>query len=64
MIIAFYSSALSYNDKTGYLEINEINDKYFIEMMFHYAKVETYIEKRFTEGSSFFHFDDFRKYRL
>lgn len=41
----FYSSALSYNDKTGYLEINEINDKYFIEMMFHYAKVETYIEK-------------------
>ena len=23
----------------------EINDKYFIEMMFHYAKVETYIEK-------------------
>ena len=36
----FYSSALSYNDKTGYLEINEINDKYFIEMMFHYAKVE------------------------
>lgn len=41
----FYSSELSYNDKTGYLEINEINDKYFIEMMFHYAKVETYIEK-------------------
>lgn len=41
----FYSSALSYNDKTGYLEINEINDKYFIEMMFHYAKIETYIEK-------------------
>ena len=41
----FYSSALSYNDKTGYLEINVINDKYFIEMMFHYAKVETYIEK-------------------
>lgn len=41
----FYSSTLSYNDKTGYLEINEINDKYFIEMMFHYAKVETYIEK-------------------
>lgn len=41
----FYSSALSYNDKTGYLEINEINDKYFIEMMFHYAKVEAYIEK-------------------
>ena len=37
---AYYSKALNYNDKFGYLEINQINDKYLIEFMYNYAKIE------------------------
>ena len=41
----FYSKSLSYNDKNGYLEITELNDKYFIEMMYNYSKIEAYVKK-------------------
>ncbi|MFA5602359.1 MAG: hypothetical protein WDA21_01315 [Bacilli bacterium] len=42
---AYYSKMLEFNDKKGYIEINKINDKYFIEMMFNYAKIESYVNK-------------------
>lgn len=42
---SFYSKELSYNGKTGYIEITEENDKYFIEMMYNYSKIEAYVEK-------------------
>lgn len=41
----FYSQSLNYNDKNGYIEINEINNKYFIEIMYNYSKVEVYVKK-------------------
>ena len=34
----YYSRSLDYNGNKGYLEINVVNDKYFIEMMYHYQK--------------------------
>ncbi len=42
---AFYSKQLNHNNEEGYMEINEINNRYFIEIMYNYAKVETYINK-------------------
>ena len=42
---AFISKKLIYNGKEGYLEVNQQDDKYYIEMMFNYAKVEGYADK-------------------
>ena len=41
----YYSRSLDYNGNKGYLEINVVNNKYFIEMMYHYAKIEAYVTK-------------------
>lgn len=38
-----YSNKLEYNDKTGYINIEEIDGKYFIQFMFNYAKMEAYV---------------------
>lgn len=43
---AYYSRKLNYNKKTGYIEINEVNNKYFIECVFNYSKIEVYVEKK------------------
>lgn len=40
---AYYSKILNYGNKQGYIEINKINDKYLIEIMYNYAKVETLV---------------------
>lgn len=44
---AYYSSKLNYNKKTGYIEINEEDDYYFVEMVFNYSKMEAYIPKEY-----------------
>ncbi len=45
--ISYFSKAISFEDKYGYLEINELdNDKYFIEIMYNYAKIEVIVEYR------------------
>lgn len=38
---AYFSKQLN----GGYVEINKIKDNYFIEMMYNYAKIETYVSK-------------------
>lgn len=44
---AFVSKQISYEDKYGYLEINELeNEKYFIEIMYNYAKIEVIVKKK------------------
>lgn len=44
--VSFYSKAISFEDKYGYLEINEIdNGKYFIEIMYNYAKIEVIVDE-------------------
>lgn len=42
---AYYSKQLNYNTKTGYIEIHEEDDRYFVEVMYHYAKIESYTTK-------------------
>lgn len=43
---AYFSRKLEYRKKYGYLEINEDNGKYYIEMMYNYAKIEAYVNKK------------------
>ena len=40
-----YSQRLDYNNKTGYVQIDEIDDKYFIQFVYNYAKMEAYVDK-------------------
>ena len=42
---SFYSKKIESNKKNGYLEINELNDKYFIEYVYNYSKIEGYVKK-------------------
>ena len=38
---------INYQDKYGYLEINQLDEeKYFIEIMYNYAKIEVIVKKR------------------
>jgi len=41
----FYSSNLAYKDKFGYIDVSKIGDKYFLEIMYNYAKIESYVEE-------------------
>lgn len=42
----YYSKIISYKDKFGYLEINLTEkEKYLIEIMYNYAKIEVIVEK-------------------
>lgn len=42
---AYFSKAINFQDKYGYLEINELkNGKYFIEIMYNYAKIEVIVK--------------------
>ena len=40
-----YSKRLDYNKKTGYIQIDEIDDKYHIQFVFNYAKMEAYVSE-------------------
>ena len=42
---AYFSRAFITDDGFGYLEINEIDDKFFIEAMFNYTKIEVFVHK-------------------
>jgi len=42
---AYYSRLIDINDKKGYLEINKTdNDKYYIEFMYNYSKIEAIVD--------------------
>ena len=44
---AYVSMQINYQDKYGYLEINQLDEeKYFIEIMYNYAKIEVIVKKR------------------
>lgn len=44
---AYVSMQINYQDKYGYLEINELNNgKYFIEIMYNYAKIEVIVKEK------------------
>ena len=41
----YLSKKLKYNKKNGYIKIEEINSKYFIQYVFNYVKIEAYVSK-------------------
>ena len=41
----FYSKKFSFNNKSGYIDVYEKNDDYFVVLMYNYAKIETYVKK-------------------
>ncbi|MDD2625746.1 MAG: hypothetical protein PHR55_03205 [Bacilli bacterium] len=41
----YYSKKLDYKDKQGYIEISKLNDSYFIQIMYNYAKIEVYVKE-------------------
>ena len=43
---SYYSKKLNFNKKTGYLQIDKIDSKYFIQYVFNYAKIEAYVDKK------------------
>lgn len=42
---AYYSRLIDINNKLGYLEINKYNNKFLIEFMYNYAKIEALVEE-------------------
>ena len=43
---AYFSNKINFEDKFGYIEINkQKNNKYFIEIMYNYAKIEVMVDK-------------------
>ncbi len=40
-----YSNKLNYNGKSGYINIEKIDDKYYVQFMFNYAKMEAYVSE-------------------
>ena len=43
---AYYYRQISNNDKTGYIKIQKKeNDKYYIKIVYNYAKIESFVEK-------------------
>ena len=44
--VSYISMPISYQDKFGYLQVNKlVNGKYFIELMYNYAKIEVIVNK-------------------
>ena len=41
-----YSKKLDYNKKTGYIQIDKVEGKYFIQFVFNYAKMEAYVSEK------------------
>ena len=41
-----YSKRLNYNNKTGYIQIDKRGSKYFIQFVYHYAKMESYVDEK------------------
>lgn len=41
---SYLSKVINYQDKDGYLEVNLQNDKYLIEIMYNYAKIELIVD--------------------
>ena len=39
----YYSEKLDYSEKNGYIQIEEVDSKYFIQFVFNYVKLEAYV---------------------
>ncbi|HIU39871.1 MAG TPA: hypothetical protein IAB68_01035 [Candidatus Aphodocola excrementigallinarum] len=43
---AYYSSNLKYKNKTGYVEITKNKNNLYVQMVYNYAKIETYVDEK------------------
>ncbi len=43
---SYYSDKLDYRHKTGYIQIDQVEAKYFIQFVFHYVKMEAYVSSK------------------
>lgn len=43
---SYYSDKLDYGNKNGYIQVDESEGKYFIQFVYNYVKIETYVSKR------------------
>lgn len=43
---SYYSEKLDYNNKTGYIQIDKVDNKYFIQFVYNYAKMEAYVSEK------------------
>lgn len=43
----FYSKNLNYKNNEGYIDVSIVDDKYFLEVMYNYAKIEAYVESEY-----------------
>ena len=41
----YLSEKIKYNKKNGYIQIEEIDNKYFVQYVFNYVKIEAYVKK-------------------
>lgn len=41
-----YSKKLNYNNKTGYIQIDKSKDRYYVQFVFNYAKMEAIVSSR------------------
>lgn len=41
-----YSKRLDYNGKSGYVQIEEVGSKYFVQFVYNYAKIEACVDKK------------------
>ena len=42
----YFSKKIGNNKKNGYLQIDEVDSKYFIQFVYNYAKMEAYVDKK------------------
>lgn len=42
---SYYSKKLDYRKKTGFIEVNEVDGKYYIEYVFNYGRIQALIDK-------------------
>ena len=43
---SYYSKYIEYGKKNGYLQIDEVEGKYFIQFVYNYVKMEAYVPKK------------------
>lgn len=41
----YYSKAIEKNGHKGYIEITQVSDRYFVEFMYNYSKIEAYVNQ-------------------
>lgn len=42
---AYYSKKFVVDNKDGFIEVNKLKDKYFVEIVYNYSKIEAYIQE-------------------